>query len=1028
MASFKKENSKRKFMKRISAIFIFMLSAYFSFTQVNFSDFIEGNSVKGQVNTNGLFFNSPNNYSRGYEFPKGSGNQLMTFSNFWFGGVDSTDALFLAAYDILSGGDLFPGPYSSTNSYTSPDYGATYINSVWSISKEQIEYHLDNFEQNNYTPIPSILNWPGNGLTSVGVSEQLAPYVDADNDGIYNPLAGDYPCVRGDVATYVIMNDDALPHLTGGVKIGIEVHFMFYQFLANDFIDSTTFINVQVINKGQHELVDFKTTYNVDIDIGFPFDDYRGCDSMLNLSYGYNATSFDPNYNGASGYGANPPAVGVVSLNKKMASAGGYVSGGMPTCPTCDPIWPINYWNYMNSKWRDGTPWYYGGVGHHASNGVTTQPTNYQYSGNPYTGLGWSEMNTDGNGTTNPADEDKRFLMTMESQQLFPGDTAVYDLGIVAYMQGNHLENVQGLLGYAVQLQDYYDNIMDLGCTQTGTGIADTIVLVNNELPYDRLFEITRLDGEGNMSMPVMLHELSEAQILAENQVDSVRYRRGEGPIYVELYDTVNYAQGYYVLKVLDNEVDTSEWRLLRYDEQNGAILDSAESMTTLIQGDTVLFPQYGLKITVRQDKYICNDGSTGCPNNRLTSSPIKAELRYFDNGGNAWLTGVKHNYGFNPENWMTSGEFYVYAELNDPSLGDGNPDCYNALSLSDPQFLYDDLLGGIITNGQTVRFDRCPPYVLGVPLSFFSYTAFQSIAFSQLSSVYHPSIDIVFTSDQSKWTRCPVIELCDDVQNAIGGVEPGLLRGSPSVDKNGNPDGTGNGMSWFPGYAIDVETGRRLNLAFGENSSLVNENGSDMIWNPTSTMYDANGTAVFGGQHVIYAFGGQFDDMPNYDEGVFIQTKLNELTSLSYRAVYKNLSWVMQPILEDGATLLESDARLLVRINKEFKLNELSGLNQSRPMFAWTVGEYSSDILSIPEIAQEIKIKLYPNPATQEINLEWDAALNETIVIYSLDGRKLKEQVIHSNERKATLNISELTPGVYIAKIGNYSGKFIVR
>lgn len=750
-------------MIRISTLLFLIHAAYFSFTQVTFSDFIEGNSVKGQVNTNGLFFNNPMNFSEGYEFPKGSGNQLMSFSNFWFGGVDSTDALFLAAYNILKGGDLFPGPYSATNAYTSPDYGAAYINSMWSISKEQIEYHLDNFDQNNYTPIPSILNWPGNGLVSAGVSEQLAPYIDVDNDGVYNPLTGDYPCIRGDVATYVIMNDDALPHLTGGEKIGIEVHFMFYQFLANDFIDSTTFINVQVINKGQHELVDFKTTYYVDSDIGFPFDEYRGCDSTLNLSYGYNATNFDPSYNGAPGYGVNPPAVGVVSLNKKMASAGGYVSGGMPTCPTCDPWLTISYWHYMNAKWNDGTPWYYGGVGHQASNGVTSQLTNYLYSGNPYTGSGWSEVNTDGNGTANSPDEDRRFLMTMESQQLFPGDTAIYDLGIITYMLGDNLENVQGLLEYAADLQDYYDNFMELGCTQVGTGFPDTITLSNNKLPYDRLFEITRLDGEGNMSMPVMLHDLSEQHILTENAVDSIRYRRGEGPIYVELYDTVNYAQGYYILKVLDNMVDTSAWRLLRYDNQGGALLDSAESLTTLIQGDTVLFPQYGLKITVRQDKYICNDGSTGCPNNRLTSSPIKAELRYFDNGGNQWLTGVKHNYGLNPENWLTSGNFDP--QINDPSLGYGNPNCYKALSLSDPLFLYDDLLGGIITNGQKVRYNRCPPYVLGVPQSFFSYAAFNGITFNELRSVHHPSIDIVFTSDQSKWTRCPVIELCDDTQ-----------------------------------------------------------------------------------------------------------------------------------------------------------------------------------------------------------------------------------------------------------------------
>ena len=41
-------------------------------------------------------------------------------------------------------------------------------------------------------------------------------------------------------------------------------------------------------------------------------------------------------------------------------------------------------------------------------------------------------------------------------------------------------------------------------------------------------------------------------------------------------------------------------------------------------------------------------------------------------------------------------------------------------------------------------------------------------------------------------------------------------LRQSPSVDKDGNPYNSGTmGMGWFPGYAIDLETGERLNIIF---------------------------------------------------------------------------------------------------------------------------------------------------------------------------------------------------------------------
>jgi hypothetical protein len=86
----------------------------------------------------------------------------------------------------------------------------------------------------------------------------------------------------------------------------------------------------------------------------------------------------------------------------------------------------------------------------------------------------------------------------------------------------------------------------------------------------------------------------------------------------------------------------------------------------------------------------------------------------------------------------------------------------------------------------------------------------------------------------------------------------------------------------WFPGYAVNLETGERLNMAFGEDSWYVSENGADMRWNPTSTSL-VNNEPVFGGKHYIYIFGhngdahfpstdsllpGQLRDIPVYDKG----------------------------------------------------------------------------------------------------------------------------------------------------------------
>ena len=48
-------------------------------------------------------------------------------------------------------------------------------------------------------------------------------------------------------------------------------------------------------------------------------------------------------------------------------------------------------------------------------------------------------------------------------------------------------------------------------------------------------------------------------------------------------------------------------------------------------------------------------------------------------------------------------------------------------------------------------------------------------------------SVDIVFTNDKSKWTRCPVIEMGIDPVLTEGGAKRFALRNHPSVDKEGN-------------------------------------------------------------------------------------------------------------------------------------------------------------------------------------------------------------------------------------------------
>lgn len=163
--------------------------------------------------------------------------------------------------------------------------------------------------------------------------------------------------------------------------------------------------------------------------------------------------------------------------------------------------------------------------------------------------------------------------------------------------------------------------------------------------------------------------------------------------------------------------------------------------------------------------------------------------------------------------------------------------------------------------------------------------------------------IDVIFTSDQSKWTRAAVIETGSNFSTNIGSAKQFELRKSPSVGKNGESDNSiaATGMSWFPGYAYNLETGERLNIAFGENSSLTNDNSGDMKFNPTTRKYDNNGVPVLGGMHFIYIFGHNGDDItdvPMYDSCKYINTKLSSGNSTDKRSVWKNAMWCNIPLL----------------------------------------------------------------------------------------------------------------------------------
>lgn len=226
----------------------------------NANSFLNHNKAAGFVGNRGILFSDLSIGGPGYapinpnSIPFSMLPQTI-YGNSIVGISRALDSLrgFRSQYN---GGDIFTGPVASD--YTNATYQTRFGNGIWEVSVTDIQYHLDNFQQANYVMDFDIENWPAHGDTTNGEAFYLAPFVDANGDGIYNPDLGDYPEIRGESAIYAIMNDDKEDHVTGLEKLKLEIHQMVYQSWGSESVSGTTFVHFKVFNRSPEIIPDFQ--------------------------------------------------------------------------------------------------------------------------------------------------------------------------------------------------------------------------------------------------------------------------------------------------------------------------------------------------------------------------------------------------------------------------------------------------------------------------------------------------------------------------------------------------------------------------------------------------------------------------------------------------------------------------------------------------------------------------------------------------------------------------------------------------
>lgn len=399
-----------------------------------------------------------------YEVPKGSGKHTNFASSLWIGGLDYTSQLHGDAQTYRQSGiDFWPGPLDTTTAITY-SLSAKDYDKIWKISYTDINAFISNFnsgnvQNGNYTPTEDILTWPAKGTGNY--SRSLAPFVDVNNNGIYDPITGgDYPKIKGDQALYFIFNDrlyGSMNQSSGCVSMGIEVHAMAYAYgcpstVANKpELTYTTFYDYKIINRSAITYNNVYVSMWSDIDLGAYNDDYIGCNVADNYGYGYNADGVDypSTGNGYSFYGNYPPAQGMAIIKSPSATADGIDNNndgnidelgeeiGMTKFtyfnnflgPQGDPNNCGEYRKYMTGLWKDGTPFTCGGNGYGGS-----VPNNFVYPGDVNGTTSSDPANVCGNWTeVNAANTpgDRSFIMSSGPFTFLPNQTQEIEYAFV---------------------------------------------------------------------------------------------------------------------------------------------------------------------------------------------------------------------------------------------------------------------------------------------------------------------------------------------------------------------------------------------------------------------------------------------------------------------------------------------------------------------------------------------------------------------------------------------------------------------
>ncbi len=550
---------------------------------------------------------------------------------------------------------------------------------------------------------------------------------------------------------------------------------------------------------------------------------------------------------------------------------------------------------------------------------------------------------------------------------------------------------------------------------------------------------VTRLEGQGASKEFLRLANQREVerQSLAGENVGRIEYQVKSAPVGIKVVDPLRVTSSTYQLHVCDERcVWIYDSVTQQYNGQFGTttalgndirwvLTDNNDPSTIWTSSQTLdwnyeqYLPDLGISITAYRQPKPSHEGSVGF---------IGTDIVYEDPTKGAWYRGLEEGEGI--YNLLKTGAGEDDQAFDPEELYSSANVAWYPFMLCDAEERRDNYylaLGSVGSSGARFR-NSSSQLALSVRDTMLTWLN---------------NVNVVLTPNEAEWSRCVVVESASlyYTRTYLGAGAPSWRipsgrdqlewkgstgAGKPdyySRNKDGSEDQSSKGLSWFPGYAYDVETGQRLNVFFGENSVYNGQSitvevnagastGDDMLFNPTSTQIVGNPSIdekvqllqnVQGGQHVIYVTRQPYDSCQSVID-VFNKV-INPILFTQDQFLYKEgiVTWASMavPTRMDGAlgTIPPSKATIQLRVNRPYEIEVGTNESLGYPLYEFALDGLATQKQEDATATSALDLlRVVPNPYYAYSEYEVDE--QETVIkvinipaacevkIYSLDGR----------------------------------------